>query len=118
MYSEITTSSKPYRPTGIVGNLPYFGNLRQIYLLYLNSNSITGTISRDFLAKHTHHDDHVLVNLSNNLLMGDVLSTLYRCENMNLYLGENDFDHLDYHIYLRSDLMDFRVRQYGCDAFL
>ena len=99
----------------LFGPLPSFSNVPQLVGLYLDYNTFSGHIPKNFLAASLDID---LVTLSHNVLSGAVPKTLTSFDSLQLQMEGNRFKDLDKAFCKLDGWMDGFVEDYQCDAIM
>jgi len=103
---------------GITGPLIDFSALTSLKGLYLQSNSLTGTIPKSFLGGIKNKADPIDVHLVSNDLEGGVPAELSSFSKMQFYVEDNKIEAVDLGICEREDWMNGDVGLYQCDGIL
>lgn len=100
----------------LTGTLPRFSDIPDIKEVYLEGNSLTGSIPHKFL-EHATTTNYMHIGLSHNKLTG-IPSELERFSSMQLNVVDNQFTHIPKRFCTFGKWMAGAVEQYGCDAIL
>ena len=103
---------------GISGQMLSFSQLHQLTELYLDSNSLTGSLPPDLLASSKKLEGKITIGLSQNQLEGDIPAQYDRFEYLNIDLTENKIGGIPTELCSKSKWQDGWVGKYGCDAIL
>lgn len=103
---------------GFSGTLPSFSEFEYIDTIFLNDNSFTGAIPKNFLKKSVMLNETINLHLSSNQLTGEIPSEFSRFKKLNLYLVENQIHSVANRLCNKGEWMSGTVSQYGCDAIL
>lgn len=103
---------------GIGGPLLDFSGLEILNELYLDSNSLTGTIPATLLSRSKLTSQTLHVGLASNMLEGTLSSALSRFQALNIDLTENKITGIASELCSMSNWMGNSVQQFGCDAIL
>jgi len=105
--------------TGLTGPLLTFGDLPYLTLLFLDGNSLTGSIPNDFLRHNENTEEPVSIGLSNNQLSGPLPKSLERFSALSIDLvGNTGITSIPTELCSLSGWMGGLVETYGCDAIL
>jgi Leucine-rich repeat (LRR) protein len=103
---------------GLSGPVPTFGDMPFLKLLFLDGNSLSGTIPSDFLRHNKYTNAQVSVGLARNNLTGIVPKSLERFESLTIYLVGNRIDEIPPELCDLGGWMGGGVEEYNCDAIL
>ena len=103
---------------GLSGPVPNFGDLPFLALLFLDGNSLSGTIPSDFLRHNNNTNVPVSVGLANNHLTGTVPKSLERFDSLSIDLVGNRIDGIPPELCELGGWMGGAVEEYNCDAIL
>lgn len=104
---------------GLVGSLLEFSNQPFLYNVNLAYNQLSGEIPQLFLAAlDDSFSSLIMVDLSNNLLTGQVPQTLTRFSAIRIFLIKNMIQAVPDELCDQSDWFFGEVGQFGCDAIL
>lgn len=106
------------RHTGLTGPLLTFGDMPFISLLFLDGNSLTGSIPADFLRHNTHIDTQVSIGLTGNMLTGTIPKSLERFEAFSIDLEGNNITGIPEELCEKGGWMGGLVEEFKCDAIL
>ena len=103
---------------GLSGPLPSFNNLPDLRQIYLNDNSLTGSISRDFLGGITDTHEKIKIGLKGNRIEGHLPKALKRFNKLDIDLADNLITSIHPDLCLNDYWMSGFVGKYYCDAIL
>jgi Leucine-rich repeat (LRR) protein len=103
---------------GLSGPVPTFGDMPFLALLFLDGNSLSGTIPSDFLRHNNNTNVPISVGLANNNLTGAVPKSLERFESLSIDLVGNRIDEIPPELCELGGWMGGAVEEYNCDAIL
>ena len=103
---------------GISGPLPSFGDMPYLTLLFLDGNSLTGTIPSDFLRHNENTNVPISVGLAGNKLSGGVPKSLERFQSLSIDLVGNEITSIPSELCELGGWMGGLVETYKCDAIL
>ena len=103
---------------GLSGPLPSFGDMPYLTLLFLDGNSLTGTIPSDFLRHNENTNVPISIGLAGNLLTGALPKSLERFQSLSLDLVGNAITEIPPELCELGGWMGGLVEKYGCDAIL
>lgn len=103
---------------GIGGTLLDFAGLVYLKELYLDSNSLSGTIPASLLSRSKHTTSTIIIGLASNLLEGTLPSELSRFALLNIDVTDNKLSGIAPELCSMSDWMEKSVKEFGCDALL
>lgn len=110
--------------SGLNGDLPDFSNLPKLSELYLNKNSLSGSISADFL-KNVDKSKPIKIDLRDNKIVGAVPSSaLSGFSDITILLANNQISEIpdsvcdEYNSTDTSSMNQGDVKTFGCNAIL
>lgn len=84
--------------------------------VFLDGNSLTGSIPDNFLDYSKVLEDDIMISLSNNRLTGSVPTSLARFEYLYLNIVGNEIEVIPEELCNQKNWMNGKVEKYGCDA--
>lgn len=102
---------------GLTGKLMKFDGRPKLRVLYLGANSLTGTIPSTFLSGVVDKSQAMEVDLTLNMLSGEIPSDLADFDNMNFHVAGNEIDVIPEEIRNKGSWMGGEVEN-GWDAIL
>ena len=97
------------------GPLPSFAKQQYLYNLDLSDNQLTGTIPNTFLQEIVP-EQIIVVDLSSNVLSGEVPASLARLDSLTLYIRDNEIENIPSQLCKKRDWNEQGVEKYGCEA--
>jgi Leucine-rich repeat (LRR) protein len=104
--------------SGLSGPILTFGDMPFLTLLFLDGNSLSGTIPLDFLRHNNNVDSPLNVGLSNNNITGAIPKTLERFESLSIDLVGNRITEIPPELCEKGGWMGGLVEEYKCNAIL
>ena len=104
--------------TGLTGKIPSFSDLSGLTELYLDSNSLSGTLPKDLLRNSKKLTGKITIGLSKNELEGDIPADYARFENLDIDLTDNRIGGIPEVLCSKTNWQNGWVDTYGCEAIL
>lgn len=104
--------------SGLRGPLPSLDRAKNLHQIYLGDNSLTGTIPYSFLSGVVDKTKSILINLQNNYLSGVVPASLTQFNELDIYLGGNEFSDIASGLCVMKSWLGGQVAQDNCNAIL
>lgn len=106
------------RSAGLSGALPSFNDLPNIREIYLNENSLTGSIPDNFLGGVSNSHERIRVGLKGNRVEGVIPSSLKYFKKLDIDLADNLITSIHPDVCENSYWMGGYVETFKCDAIL
>ena len=106
------------RSAGLSGPLPSFDGMPDLREVYLNENSLTGTISNDFLGSVLNVHEQIKVGLKGNRIEGSLPKALKRFQKLDIDLADNLITSIHPDLCENDYWMGGYVEDYHCNAIL
>ena len=106
------------RGAGLSGPVPQFDGMPRLREIYLNENSFTGTISRDFLRGVMDVDQRIKVGLKGNRIEGSLPRALRHFRRLDIDLADNLITSIHPDLCTNDSWMSGYVESFNCDAIL
>ena len=103
---------------GIGGPLLDFSGLENIQEIFLNSNSLSGTIPENFMSGIKDKSATIKVDLISNDLEGTIPASLAVFDKLRLYLADNRIEGINSELCSKDNWMNGDVRSYQCAGIL
>jgi Leucine-rich repeat (LRR) protein len=110
--------ASPNDHPGLSGPLPTFGDMPYLTLLFLDGNSLTGTIPTDFLRHNENTNVPISIGLANNMFTGALPKSLERFQSLSIDLAGNSISEIPTELCDLGGWMGGLVQKYKCDAIL
>ncbi len=117
-----------HRSAGLSGPLPSFDGMPDLRQVYLNENSLTGTIPNNFLSDDlstnrelsslSRLNQKISVGLKGNRIEGSIPASLAAFEKLDIDLSDNLITGIDPVVCEKDSWMGRDVGTFGCDAIL
>ena len=103
---------------GIGGPLLDFSDLTNLQELYLDSNSLTGTIPASLMSSSNRTFDQIKVGIASNKLTGTLPADLQRFENLYIDVTDNMLTGIADELCSMTKWMNNGVGKFGCEAIM
>lgn len=103
---------------GLTGPLPTLHKAKNLKQIFLADNSLTGSIPYTFLAGIEDKTKNIFIDLENNYLTGSVPASLTQFDQLDIYLGGNEFSDIASGLCMMKEWLGGEVAKNDCDAIL
>jgi hypothetical protein len=103
---------------GLSGPLPSFEGMPNLREIYLNENSLTGTIPSRFLHDVSDWEANIKVGLKGNRIEGEMPRSLRHLEKLDIDLADNLITSIHPDLCAKSSWMGGFVEKFQCNAIL
>jgi len=103
---------------GLSGPLPTLDKAKNLKEIFLADNSLTGSIPYTFLAGIEDKTKNIFIDLENNYLTGVVPASLTQFNDLDIYLGGNEFSDIASGLCMMKEWLGGRVAENDCNAIL
>jgi Leucine-rich repeat (LRR) protein len=115
---HVTSSDDAQQFTGVSGPLLSFGDMPFLTLLFLDGNSLSGTLPSDFLRHNNNAEAPVSVGLTKNNITGTIPKSLERFQALSIDLVGNPITGIPEELCEKGGWMGGLVEELKCDAIL